>query len=1524
MTRRTLTLARAMLAAAGIAALLAGQPEARAQFNPDGALEGDATRVYLPMDRTATRGVQRAAQSIAKGEFSQAIRFLDEILGRDEDIFVELAGDAGIVGLKETARRLIRDLPAHGRRAYETAYGPVAERELQAAAFAGDAAAYAAVAQRYFYTPAGYEAALLSAMEDADAGRHHSAALTYQQLLDTPEAAALFNPQLSIRAAASWLAAGEADRSRRLLEDLVAAGRQATQIAGRERRLDGGVDALQWLRETVGEPADVGPTQERQWLTYRGNAARNGATGGGLPHMRVRWNIQFWWPPQLESLLQNLTADLIQSGDMAPVAGSPLAAGDYVLTRTMEGLLAVDFRSGKRVWRSEPERDPQLEELMRAGATAEQEGGNPELTRSFARRMWEDYLYGTMSSDGGRAYMIRGLALPTAHDFDMAPFMGGGGADETAPTNRLGAYELATQGKLLWEINGAAADGELAGAFFLGAPLAVGNSLYALAEIKGAGVYLAALDPATGRIQWRQQLANLEMGVLFDLRRRLQSATPSYEEGMLVCPTAAGVVVGIDLSKRSLAWAYRYETAPRPESVYRGRVEEIAGGGLHRWLDNAAVISDGRVLLTPPESPHLHCLDLRTGRLLWRQDRGQMLRLACVDQGRVLLVGNRKLIALRLEDGETAWARGSLTLPRDVSPSGAGFLSDGKYFLPLTSAEVVAIDMADGRIESRALARDGVPLGNLICHRGAVISQTGLSLDCFDQVEALKRQSEERLARSSADAEALRTLGEIAYNEGRLSEAISLLERAYDAAPDGLEARDVLAECLAAALDEDFAAYRSRLPLLKRLDDGSIGRRMLILRIEAKGLLVEGEPRASAAACLALYRLAGPEEELIPVGREHQASIARWVRAQLDAVWDAMDETEREAFAADLGREAAALGDKPSGDALSRFLEFFGKLPVAEPLRLSRARELTAGGQWLEAQDLLLDLAESDDEAVRAEAIARIDDALHTAGLHGLASEYDALLATELAAEPCLDGKTGLEVLAKWTEAAAQPSWPRGKAVVNLPPSGGSSASTRVRSPMWGVRLERTDSILGQTTGQFSTRNGELVLQDNLGREFFNCSIEHENQIPYQQPGSLYGASRGNLLVVSLGRQLVALNTLPAADGLSPPILWRANLSNNLEYAEESYGETAGDAGRPGSYRAPRTKIDGKWVGVIGPVTSEGCVYQDHRRLVCVDLLTGVVRWSRSDVPPGCDLFGDDDVLVAVPGGQTTATMYSIVDGRTLGKTKLPPWREQLATRGLDVICWKRAAGRAELSSLDARTGEVTWRHEFDEEAGVDVDQGRYVAVVELSGRVVVIDAADGRLLVDEQTTPVPKVDEVHLAVGQSDHLVVVKQPRPGNVERSVNPFNNVDSPVIDGKILLFDRQSGALRWNRPAEVIQQALLLTQPVDLPFLVFAGNLNTPRGSGSRAGATMLLVDKATGRTLFQSDELPQAGVGHCLARVTDAAKHEAAVEMPGVTIMVQFTDQRRPPEPPAMAEVESHAGKSSRGLMGIMMNLGGEK
>ena len=39
-----------------------------------------------------------------------------------------------------------------------------------------------------------------------------------------------------------------------------------------------------------------------------------------------------------------------------------------------------------------------------------------------------------------------------------------------ATTNQLAAYDLATQGKLAWELDGGRTAGTLAGAFFLGPP----------------------------------------------------------------------------------------------------------------------------------------------------------------------------------------------------------------------------------------------------------------------------------------------------------------------------------------------------------------------------------------------------------------------------------------------------------------------------------------------------------------------------------------------------------------------------------------------------------------------------------------------------------------------------------------------------------------------------------------------------------------------------------------------------------------------------------------------------------------------------------------------------------------------------------------------------------------------------------------------------------------------------------------------------------------------------------------------
>jgi hypothetical protein len=209
------------------------------------------------------------------------------------------------------------------------------------------------------------------------------------------------------------------------------------------------------------------------------------------------------------------------------------------------------------------------------------------------------------------------------------------------------------------------------------------------------------------------------------------------------------------------------------------------------------------------------------------------------------------------------------------------------------------------------------------------------------------------------------------------------------------------------------------------------------------------------------------------------------------------------------------------------------------------------------------------------------------------------------------------------------------------------------------------------------------------------------------------------------------------------------------------------------------------------------------------------------------------------------------------------------------------------------------------------------VALADSTGRVVIIDGENGAMLVDYHAPEAKRVDEVHLRVGRDDFLVLARGPQTMNRGPLVQGLNQLDSPVISGGVMLFDRADGAMRWNRPAEVERQAYPLNQPVDLPFIMFAGQMN-PESSGSRPTSTVLVLDKATGRTLMRKSDLGPNNGGPCVARISDPAQHQATIELAGRTILLQFTDERRPPEPPSLAEVESDVKTGWSGVMGIFM------
>jgi outer membrane protein assembly factor BamB len=1494
---------------------------------PNGTvMDSMMTSVDLPSDRTMARGIERAKDRIAEGEYSQAIRFLDEVLAGGQDSFMAVGETGEHVGLKETASAMIRDLPADGREMYQSTFGPVAKKKLTDALQSGDAALLREVAQHYFYTPAGYEAALLVAQQEADSGRHLSAGLLYQQLLDTPEAATRLNPQLAILAAKSKLAAGDADGAAKLLSDLNSLRANTVEIAGRKEQLSTlKADPLAWLKRIVGTPEQANAVPEDQWLMARGNAARNGHAVGGLPHVRIRWEARLLSHPQFETVHDELWSTLQQRDLPLPSAGTPLAIGDTIISTTAHNVVAVDFKTGKRIWQTQPQRVTEFEQLVNyssgnaATGMVGQFDTNAHPAQAFARRVWEDYLYNSISSDGEHVFVIRDLKLPEFNEIDTwAPFGGEMGNDGDGYANRLCAYDMATQGKLVWEIDGAEDTGELAGAYFLGAPVVVDDNLYCLAEIKSA-IHLVAIARSTGDVAWVQQLAGLQNGIEMDPLRRMQAAMPSYSSGILVCPTGAGVVIGINLEKKALAWAYQYETNRNPMTI---RLREN-GRMMHQdyqWLDGAAVLAKGCVLLSPPESNYLHCLDLVTGKFRWKAERGDGMFVAGVEGDRVLVIGNRTISALNLSDGKPAWTQ-TAALKNDVMPSGRGFFSSGKYFLPLTSSEVIAIDLADGNVAERTQSRAGIVLGNLIAHQGAILSQNGKFLERFDQIDVLRDYTESRLAEDADDFDALRTLGELTYNEGKLDKAIELLEKAYGIAPDDKRIREVLGEALLEAIEQDFATFQDRLPQLREILADSPSGMLSLLRIEAEGLLQLDEPLKSFEACVQIQRSPSQtlpsQTELLTIDNDHQASVDSWLRAQVGEIWNRADADSKEKISVRVNE----LFEELPAERRDDFVRTFGTaVGIADELLFDRAEELSKNKEWLQSQQIFLDYVNSDTPQ-RAAAVAMCSRMLHEQGWSRSAAGFDEILAGPLADEVCLDGKTGTKCLEAWRGAPPKQlfDWPYGKVEVEQPPMMNAAASQRLHSPLVEVRLERSDSVLERCNLYYSFRTGDLIVRDPAGREIFRKVLGEDR--PMFDRG-MYAVSRGNLVIVSFGSHVTAIDT--SGDKDKPAVLWnKPTVRNNVDRFRQQLSSSRSGIERPGTHRTPRSQAENRWIGVLGPMTSDSFVYQDQRGLVCVDSLSGRIRWTRTDSPNACQLFGDEQTVIALEEGTTKAQAYSMADGRSLGEVEIPRWHEQVASDGLDVVSWERTTrGECRLASKDVMTGSVHWHHQFARGSHLDVALNRYVAVVEPIGRYVVIDTTDGSVLVDQKFSPLPHIRDVHLYAGTGNFVLAVgvAPAQRANNRMQQNYIGNMDFVPFDGQIMAFDAKSGEPLWSRPADVAHQSLMISQPLDAPVITFVGNHRRQDANGTHQLMNLLLLEKASGRVLFADDSLPYSANYFVISTFDES--NEVLVEMANRLVKLKFTDAPRPPEPPAHASSGDESTDGPSGLYKILKRLGG--
>ncbi|MBI1901792.1 MAG: PQQ-binding-like beta-propeller repeat protein [Planctomycetia bacterium] len=760
--------------------LAAGSVRAQAIVPLDASGFDEDPGVSFPQDRTAIRRLRMAQDRIAGGNYQDAVPLLSAILDLPEDSFYRPENTQSVyVSIKAEAGRLLAQLPAEARKQFVVQHEAAAKKALEAALADGDLAAAAQVMTRYVHTPASYHAALIVAGDHLDHGRPLAAALCLRRLELAPTAEMVsLEPTLSLSVALAWRRAGMPEIAAERLGRLQSSRPNLTlPIGGSDVPLFAG-DPLAVLARFDGAAAVGRPAPA--WPVSRGNAARSGVGSLLRSPLLHRWEAGFYddfldvaedercseIDRGVTELLAESSLRLRQEGKDLPFpVAQPLVVRDLVIARSAAKIVALDAATGRRRW--EAAVDPELQSLLRAvhrrpsSASAEESGLSPAdlqtppallrriVAQGLVRRVWHDITYGTLSSDGQRVFAVEDL--PFRPDVIWEPDGLHRVDNARRKHNRLAAYSISREGSLAWEVGGPDSEQgidpkaesaktpheetpDAAGAFFLGPPLPLSGRLYVLAE-RNAEIRLLELAAATGAVLWSQPLCSTQASIRADFHRQIAGASPAYADGVLVCPTAAGAVVAIDLASRSLLWAFTYR---RDESLINdempGRIDPVLLDSQRTWLDASPVIVEGRVLLTPPGGHSLYCLGLLDGKPQWKNPapRDDSLFVAAVDGGNVLLVGRSGVRGLRLADGKASWV--AAAYPGRESPAGSGFAHGGDYSLPLTSGALATVDIASGKyaLSRPENSQTGAPLrGNLLSVGGVLYVQDELGLSAY-------------------------------------------------------------------------------------------------------------------------------------------------------------------------------------------------------------------------------------------------------------------------------------------------------------------------------------------------------------------------------------------------------------------------------------------------------------------------------------------------------------------------------------------------------------------------------------------------------------------------------------------------------------------------------------------------------------------------------------------------------------------------------------------------------------------------